>query len=35
MTDLQGFIEVQDTDIIAVQETKIDSGVTTTELFPQ
>ena len=35
LNDLQGFIEVQDTDVIAIQETKIDSGVTTAELLPQ
>ena len=35
LNDLQGFIEVEDTHVIAIQETKIDSGVTTAELFPQ
>ena len=34
LNDLQGFIEVQDADVIAIQETKIGSGVTTAELFP-
>ena len=35
LNDLQGFIKVQDKDVIAIRETKIDSGVTTAELFPQ
>ena len=34
LNDLQGFIEVQDPDVIAIQETKIGLGVTTAELFP-
>ena len=35
LNNLQGFIDVQHPDIIAIQETKIDPGVTTAELFPR